>query len=371
MLAVSRVLRTLALGLVLAAVVNAQKADEARVTDDGRFTIVNEVARQPVQSQGQAGTCWAFGTMSFLESDLERIHQAPVDLSELFPVYNAYVEKAELMISTHGKSRFSEGGLCHDVIEGIREYGIVPAADYSGLCPGETRHQHGEMAAVLEGMAARLAKAPRTSKKWGDAYRAVLDTYIGAPPASVALGEKRMSPKQYADDVLKIEYDKYVEVMSFATSPFWTRAKLEVPDNWMGWDRYYNAPVADMMKAMDQALEKGFSVAVDMDVSERGFNPGKGVADLTEAQAKVEISDDSRLAEFKSGATSDDHLMHVVGTATDKDGGVWYITKNSWGGVGPYKGYLFMSRRYVEAKMLSFMVHADGLSADFLKHFQD
>ncbi len=370
MLQSKRGLMTLGVFVVLIGVAAAQSVATDKETKDGHFTIISEINRLPVLSQGQTGTCWSFGTMSFLESDLERIHKAPVDLSEMFPVYSAYIEKAELMMETGGKSRFSEGGLCHDVIEGIREYGIVPAEDYSGLCEGERNHRHGEMAAVLEGMASRLAKFRRRSDKWGDAYRAVLDTYIGAPPATIAVGEKRMSPKQYADEVLKIEYDKYVEVMSYATSPFWTRAKLEVPDNWMNWDRYLNVPAKDMVDAMEHALAKGFSVAVDMDVSEKGFSPGKGLADLTEEQLAVETSDETRLADFKSGATSDDHLMHVVGVARDKEGHTWYLTKNSWGGVGPYEGYLFMSRRYVESKMLSFMVHADGLPEGFLERIQ-
>ena len=44
--------------------------------------------------------------------------------------------------------------------------------------------------------------------------------------------------------------------------------------------------------------------------------------------------------------------------------------KNSWGKKsGPYKGYLFMSRNYVAAKMLSYMVHKDGLTDVIKKRF--
>ena len=62
------------------------------------FTVEVEHGRLPAISQGRAGTCWAFATMSFLESEVERMHGEAVDLSELHTVYHAYAEKAERFV---------------------------------------------------------------------------------------------------------------------------------------------------------------------------------------------------------------------------------------------------------------------------------
>ena len=49
----------------------------------------------------------------------------------------------------------------------------------------------------------------------------------------------------------------------------------------------------------------------------------------------------------------------------------YYITKNSWGGVGPYEGYVYMSRNYVALKMLSFMAHKDGFPVAVVERILD
>ena len=68
-----------------------------------------------------------------------------------------------------------------------------------------------------------------------------------------------------------------------------------------------------------------------------------------------------RQEEFESYATTDDHLMHIVGKAKDQDGTEYYIVKNSWGEISPYKGYLYMSKAYVAMKTVAIMVHRDAL----------
>ncbi len=41
-----------------------------------------------------------------------------------------------------GKIQFSEGGLTHDVINSISEYGCVPNISYTGVKEGITKHNH-------------------------------------------------------------------------------------------------------------------------------------------------------------------------------------------------------------------------------------
>jgi bleomycin hydrolase len=59
------------------------------------FEVVKEVPHTATKNQGQAGTCWSYATVSFFESELMRLHNKEIDLSELFFVYHAYINKAE------------------------------------------------------------------------------------------------------------------------------------------------------------------------------------------------------------------------------------------------------------------------------------
>ena len=64
------------------------------------FTIID--VTDPI-SQGNTGTCWCFSTISFYESEIKRITGKNINLSELYPVYFEYIEKARGFIQSRGK----------------------------------------------------------------------------------------------------------------------------------------------------------------------------------------------------------------------------------------------------------------------------
>ncbi len=45
---------------------------------------------------------------------------------------------------------------------------------------------------------------------------------------------------------------------------------MQIPDNWM-WSESYNLPLDEMMETIDIALENGYTVGWDADVSDKGF----------------------------------------------------------------------------------------------------
>lgn len=326
------------------------------------FTVEVEHGRLPAISQGRAGTCWAFATMSFLESEVERIHGEAVDLSELHTVYHAYAEKAERFVRLHGKAQFSQGGLSHDVMAMVREHGIVRQSDYSGLLAGERDHDHTEMEKLLKAIIDQVAESGSKGDKWQAALRGVLSAYLGEPPRSITVDGKSMTPQEYASDVLKIRPRDYVEVMSYRAQPYWERTQLLVPDNWMLYGGYWNVPLEDFLEGLDIALRAGYTAAIDIDMSEpttRGRNPVWTLPGELEAEGA--ITEELRQEMFDTRATTDDHLMQIVGIARDDSGKVFYLTKNSHGGGGPYEGHLYISRNYLAAKLLSYMVHKDAL----------
>lgn len=355
-----------------AALVPALSLPAQRPSSSRSFEIEVEHARLPALSQDNTGTCWSFATTSFLESELQRIHGAPTDLSELHTVYYGYLEKARRYVRLHGKAQFSQGGLSHDLIDVVARYGIAPQSAYDGLAGDATRHDHGELEAMLKAIVDQVATSERPSPRWEDAVRGVLSAYLGAPPPSFDAGAGSVTPLEYAHRELQIPVDSYREVMSLQGEGFWRRATLLVPDNWSHDDDYWNVPLEQFLENLDHALRTGFTVAVDIDVSERGTRgPNRWVWELPKKlETDGAITDDLRQRMFDSRETTDDHLMHVVAIAHDDDGKQFYLTKNSWGADGPYDGHVMISRNYMAAKLLAFMVHEDGLMRDTVERFR-
>lgn len=335
-------------------------AQRARPLAPEDFTIEVNLERTPVLSQGNTGTCWCFATTSFLESEVKRLKGETVDLSEIYGVHAAWLEKAELFVRLHGKAQLGQGGLSHDLIAVAREYGVVPASAYSGLREGKADHDHGELEKVLQTLLPIYATGSRPSDEWPDAVRGIVDAYLGKPPATFEVDGRTVTPQQYAREVLALPLDEYVELMSFEKDGFDKTAELLVPDNWLRDSNYWNVPVTELLDNIDHALRAGYSVALDCDVSEPSNDQGRGLMRLSPQLEKREITDELRQLLFDSRETTDDHLMHIVGLAKDGDGGVWYVVKNSWGPNGPFGGNVMMSRAYVALKTLSIMVHADG-----------
>ncbi|MEZ5147073.1 MAG: hypothetical protein R2759_08335 [Bacteroidales bacterium] len=59
------------------------------------------------------------------------------DLSEMFVVRNAYMEKAVKYVRFHGNFNFGGGGAFHDVTHVYKTYGMVPEEAYDGKVIGE------------------------------------------------------------------------------------------------------------------------------------------------------------------------------------------------------------------------------------------
>ncbi len=338
------------------------------------FTHTHDISCTPVKNQARTGTCWSFATASFLETELMRQGHENLNLSEMFVVRNIYKNKARNYLLRQGKANFSQGSLSHDLIAAVKRNGIVPESVYSGLLEGENAHNHSEMEAGLKGFLDGVMKSRRLSTKWDEAFEGILDAYIGEVPSSFTYKGKSYTPKSFAEH-LGIDDNDYVSLTSFSHHDFYDSFILEIPDNYSN-GAYYNIPLDELLNTIDMAVEKGYSVAWDGDVSEKSFNAKEGIAVLPQDEKRedlftmpgdeMEVNQKIRQAQFENYATTDDHLMHIVGKATDQNGTVYYIIKNSWGEISPYKGYLYMSRQYVAMKTVAIMVHRDALS-DSLK----
>ena len=106
------------------------------------------------------------------------------NLSEMFIVRNAYVDKAVKYVRMHGEFNFSAGGAFHDIPYVINHHGIVPEEVYSGLNYGTDRHNHMEMDKILKAMVDAVIKNPnkKLSGGWKNAVEGVVDAYLGEVP---------------------------------------------------------------------------------------------------------------------------------------------------------------------------------------------
>ncbi len=332
----------------------------------------------PPVSQGNTNTCWSYSAISMLESEIYRLTRQEIKLSEMFIAYHEYLERARLFVETRGQIYIGEGSEMNAVIKIMKKEGILPYDAYSGLKAGQEFQNHetlfNEVKAYLEGV---KASGAWDSERVTATVKSILNHHIGQPPATVTVNGKQLTPKQYLDEVVRLNPDEYVDVMSLMQQPYWEMAEFEVPDNWWHDASYYNVPLDDFMKVLKKALKQGLSVSLAGDVSEAGFLAREVNAALVPEFdiPSSGIREDARQFRFSNGTTTDDHGMHVTGYL-EKDGTTWFLLKDSGAGSrtgGPEKnpnfGYYFFHEDYVKLKMMTFLVHRDALR-DLLPRFR-
>ncbi|QGY44570.1 aminopeptidase [Maribellus comscasis] len=329
------------------------------------FEIIKELKHTPVISQGSTGTCWSFATTSFLESEIMRKGFPETDLSEMYFVYMAYLDKAEDYLLYYGKNNFSQGGQAHDVLNVLKEHGMVTFESYPGV-KTDGRYNHHQWARDLNDDVEKLNKK-RKNFFAADVkpVEKILKEKIGKLPNKVKTDEETYTPSKLRDK-FKLNADDYVELTSYNHHPFYSQFVLEVPDNWSN-DLYYNLPLDELMEIMTYAINNGYTVAWDGDTSEKTFTHNKGIADLPEKQLG-KVDQKMRQETFFDRTTTDDHLMHIVGLSKNSSGQTCFYTKNSWGAdSNNFGGYLHMTEDYVRLKTIAIMVHKNAIPKSIKK----
>lgn len=330
----------------------------------------------PPISQGNTGTCWCFSTTSFLESEVYRINKMQVKLSEMYTVYWEYVEKARRYIRERGNSNFDEGSEGNAVTREWKTYGIVPEEAYTGLLNGRSYHNHEAMFAEMKTYLSSLKATSAWDEEAGLAtIKSIMNHYMGVPPTEIMVNGKKITPMQYLKEVIKINPDDYVEILSYTQQPFYKKVEYEVPDNWWHSADYYNVPLDVFMSTLKNIVRKGYTVSIGGDVSEAGFDRNTQCAVIPDFDIpSAFINDDARQFRFSNGSTGDDHGMHLVGYL-EKDGKDWYLIKDSSSGsrnndpTAKEFGFYFFSEDYVKLKMMGFTVHKDAVK-ELLGKFQ-
>jgi bleomycin hydrolase len=349
------------------------------------FKDVSRVVATDIKSQDRTGTCWAFSTASFLESEALRLGRSNQNLSEMYVVRHVYRKKCENYVRRQGDTRFSEGGLAHDLLDAVRDYGLVPEQVYPGRKDIKQPFDHSGLEKKLKSICDELVEQGKEGTlpaDWISQIEQALDAEFGPLPAKFAAEGFTMTPESYRD-MLGIKTTDYVNLTSFTHHPFWTSFILEVPDNFAH-GAFYNMPIDDLMRTLNYALQRGYGVEWDADVSNSGFSAANGLAlvpqqdmsaknEAARAQVfkQVEpekfISQEYRQELFDRQVTQDDHLMHITGLLEGPDAKPFYAVKNSWGAGQGFKGYVHASEAYLRLNTISITLHKDALPSDIRK----
>ncbi len=316
----------------------------------------------PPVAQYYTSTCWSFGTTSFLESEIQRLTGRKIKLSELYTVYWEFVEKARGFVRKRGHQEFPTGSESDAVLIIWEKYGIVPAEVYTGLVGGNERHDHRAVTAEMRSYLEYCEEHGYWDEEAVIGHiRGILDRHIGRPPEEFVYDGKRMTPKRFLADVVEIDIDDYVQVMSTLAQPFFRYGEFEVPDNWRPTDTYLNLPLDRFYELLVAAVDEGYTVCIGGDVSEPGYNGFEDVAVVPTFDIPQDFIDqDSRELRFYNGTTEDDHGLHLL-SRLHLDGRDWFLIKDSARASrhGEHEGYLFYRDDYVRLKMLTYMVHRD------------
>lgn len=374
---------------MLPATMSAQ--DVAEKKDTLAFTVVKENAITSIKDQNQSGTCWAYSSLAFLESELLRMGKGEHDLCESFLVYNTYMDRADKAIRTHGDASFSQGGSFYDAIYCLKHYGLVPqdAMPEPGVPYGDSLFNFNQLDAVTSAYVSAIAKGKlkKINPVWEKDLSAIYANYFGELPKEFKHNGKTYTPQSYAKE-LGLNADDYVSLTSYTHHPFYEKFVLEIQDNWR-WGESYNLPLDEFMQVMEEGVKNGYTFAWGSDVSEKGFNSRKGIASVP-ASGKDNDKTGSDAARwtgdnFKGGAviqsgsdektitkemrqlgydnweTTDDHGMVIYGIAKDNNGKEYFMVKNSWGEYGPYKGMFYATKAFVAYKTMNIVIHKDAL----------
>ena len=72
------------------------------------FTVVKENPITSIKDQNRSGTCWAYSTLSYFESEILKKTGKTYDLSEMFVANKTYMDRATMAVRMHGDVSFSD-----------------------------------------------------------------------------------------------------------------------------------------------------------------------------------------------------------------------------------------------------------------------
>ncbi len=388
--------------LVMLCVTSANAVEEKDSVNPNKpvFTTVKENPITSIKDQNRSGTCWDYSTLSFFEAEILKATGKTYDLCESFVASHTYMDRAIQVVRLHGDCQFSQGGSAYDPLYAIQHYGICPedAMPFPGKLYGDSLNNYNEFFNVMSPYVNAVAKsdAKKISSQWKVGLQGILDAYLGELPESFTYEGKTYTPQSFAAS-LGLNWDDYTTFTSYTHHPFYTQFAVEVQDNWRN-PLSWNVPMEDLQSIIDNAIMNGYTVAWGGDVSEDGFTrnglaymydtkkleslEGSDMARWLKLSSKrkqslvdslgvnvpeITPTQEQRQERYDNWELTDDHGMLIFGIAKDQNGKEYYMVKNSWGETGDYKGIWYMTKNFIIANTMDFMVNKNAVPKDIRK----
>jgi len=282
----------------------------------------------------------------------------------------------------------------------LQNYGICPeeAMPAPGTPQGDSLFNFNEFFSVMSPYVDAVAKstAKKISPLWKKGLQGIIDSYLGECPEEFTYEGKKYTPKSFAES-LGLDWNDYVSITSYTHHPFYTSFPVEVQDNWRQ-PSSYNVPMDEMMEIIDNAIDKGYTVAWGGDVSEEGFTrkglavayDTKKIQNLTGSDAakwlklssmsksqkidslgvnapEIVPTQELRQERYDNWELTDDHGMLIYGVAKDQNGKEYYMVKNSWGEYGDYKGIWYMTKAFIANNTMDYLVNKNAIPKNIRK----
>jgi bleomycin hydrolase len=122
----------------------------------------------------------------------------------------------------------------------------------------------------------------------------------------------------------------------------------DLPDNWEH-NQFFNCHPDSLLAFAIRAASAHRGVCWEGDISERGFSFQQGIAVTTLPPLLLYCKSLLR-------PPTDDHCMAIVGMAHDQHGRKYYLMKNSWGTIGRYRGFIYVSENYLRLKTVALAI---------------
>lgn len=327
----------------------AQESDVHIPNLSFNIDVINKYT--PVKHQGYSSNCWAFSTLSMLESEILRLGVDSVNLSYDYVYRGKLIDQSLHYYRMEGHEEFRKGSLPHSCLNVFKNYGIVPLSVYQ-----QKRVNYTDLRFELEYNLKDYIKKGIGYDKVAQGVNDIIDKALGKVPETFVYNNKEYTPATFAHH-LELNMDNYIEITNNPFQPYNKRCHLDSPDNWEDYDML-NIELNDLTRLAKQAIKDGYTFVWDGDVSNDGYAPEYGLAFYPKHSS---VNTKKRAKLLETFETTDDHAMHAIGLAYDQYGKTYFIIKDSYGVRGPYRGLIMMSEDYFRANTICIAVHRNAL----------
>jgi len=339
-----------------------------------KITVIKENWVSPYKSQDETSFCAIFSDVSFIESELHRLGRGDFELSTMYAAYNLYVEKAHRSIRLRGQVDYNfDGYFNYDAFEMIKTYGIVPESDYTGLLGTQTEHNHFKFYKDMydnlrivekngrEGNLNSQWKDGKLVSPWLENFKEILDINMGELPATIMYSQDVMTPLEFSNNILDIPFDDYIKITSYSYLEFYKPGELLVSGNWLHKEDFYNVRLDEYIQLIDYALNNGFTLTGDFHITEEDYLGNIGFADFQIDSINTTINQDTRDNLYENWKTTDVHNVQIIGIVKDEKGIKYYKIKDSVSKKTFPTSPTYFSENYFRARVLSVLLHKDGI----------